>query len=123
MTILYRLDPLELTIVLSGLMGLMALIIYLVVKALEPRYPSRSGDAVEPYIGGEHPSILSRPLVPGANLYWSFVKRNFARAYYFLKEKMHTGRFSDWVNYMILWMAILFIIALVAIITLILGGV
>ena len=120
---IYECDPLQLTIILSGLMALIAMVLYIIVIAIEPKYPARSGDAIEPYIGGEHPSILSRPLVPEANLYWSFIKRNFVKAYCFLKEKMHTGRFSDWVNYMAMWMALLFLISLIVIIVLIIGGV
>ena len=123
MGLVYVFDPLRLTIILSGLMGLTAIILYIIVKLLEPKYPVRGGEAIEPYIGGEHPSILSRPLVPEANLYWSFIKRNFAKAYGLLKEKMHTGRFSDWINYMTMWMALLFIISLIVIIIIIVGGV
>lgn len=120
---IYEYDPLQLTIILSSLMGFISIILFVIVKAIEPKYPKRGGDAIEPYIGGEHPSILSRPLVPESNLYWSFIKRNFVRAYGLLREKMHSGRFSDWINYMTLWMALLFFISLIVIIIFIARGV
>ncbi len=115
-------NPVYLAIVLSIIMGLSTLVLYILFRAVIAKYSVRSGDAVEPYIGGEHPSILSRPFVAQSNLYWGFVKRNFVKAYGFLKGEMHTGRLSDWIKYMSSWLGLLLLIALVVIIALIIGG-
>ncbi len=112
----YTLDIMWLTIVLSGLMGLSSLVLYLIFRAIEPKHSPRGGEAVEPYIGGEHPSILSKPIVPEPNLYWAFISRNLRGLYIFLKKEMHTGRLSDWIKYMSSWFGLLLLLSLATII-------
>ncbi len=111
-----------LSIVLSGVMFLVALILYVILETVSMKYGVRSGDAVEPYIGGEHPSVLSRPYVSQSNLYWGFIRRHLSRTYGFLKENMHTGRLSDWVKYMSSWFGLLVLISLIVLVVIVVMG-
>lgn len=107
-------DPISASIFISLVMLSLTLLLYLIVKALKSKHSGSSDESREIYLGGEHPSILSKPHVLQSGLYWAIVFRNFKKAYRGLVEKMHTGRVIDWVYYMTAWLLILLLLAIIA---------
>ena len=106
--------PLE-TLVLVGLACLAAVVFTLIYLATRPKYGERGGEAVEPYLSGEGPEIVSRPEAPSPTLFWGFIVGYFKRLYRYLREELHSGRLSDWAAYMSSWMGFLALVALIVV--------
>ncbi len=106
--------PLE-TLVLVGLACLAAVVFTLLYLMVKPKYSGRGGEAVEPYLSGEGPEIVSRPEAPSPALFWGFIVGYFRRLYRYLREELHSGRLSDWAAYMSSWMGFLALAALIVV--------
>ncbi|MCS7128916.1 MAG: hypothetical protein N3E36_02340 [Sulfolobales archaeon] len=107
-------DPISASILISLVMLYLTLLLYIVIRVLKPKHSESSDESREMYLGGEHPSILSKPHVLQSGLYWAIVFRDFKKAYRGLVEKMHTGRVIDWAYYMTAWLLILLLLAIIA---------
>lgn len=104
--------PLE-TLILSALMGLVAVVTALIYLALRPKYDRWGGQAEEPYLSGEGPEIVRRSEAPSPSLFWGFILGYFRKLYAFLRDYMHTGRLSDWAAYMAGWLGLAGALALI----------
>ncbi len=99
--------------------GIVALI-YLLLKS---SYGSSEGEAEEPYICGEPPTVVKSLTGPSEGMYWGFVKRVARSLYKYFRDLMHTGRLSDWAGYMSGWYGFLVITALILTMYVIVRGV
>ena len=68
----------------------------------EKRRPFACGELLQPSETG----------VPDASMYWAIWRKLFRSLYNTLRDKIHTGVLSDWLFWMIIFMAVL-VIALV----------
>ena len=118
MALVLAVDPIVQALVLSGAMLLVASAVMLLYSALKPKSEPTGSDM---YLGGEHESVLGRPIPSAASLYWAIIKRSLAEAYRILVEYVHSGRLSDWVKYMSSWYGFLILVAVLSVIIAVLG--
>ncbi|MDK6028513.1 hypothetical protein QPL79_03970 [Ignisphaera sp. 4213-co] len=107
------LDPITLTLVLSGVMTLAIVIIYVIAAVLRRGRISVEGD--EMYIGGESEEVLRNKVPSVLALYWGILSRAWRRSVKYLRDSIHTGVLNDWYGYMGMWLSLLLIVAIVAI--------
>jgi len=119
MAYLLELDLVTQTLVLSALALLISSIVLIMYRLLRARSSAASGSDM--YLGGEHESILEKPLPSTAALYWATIKKSFANAYRILVESIHTGRLSDWAKYMSLWYGFLLLVGILIAVISVLG--
>ncbi|RLG83568.1 MAG: hypothetical protein DRO40_04280 [Thermoprotei archaeon] len=117
--ILEIMDTYMLLIVEVGVAALVSTIVIAIYALLRAKYGRRGGEASEMYIGGEHPSILSRPSAPTTGLYWGFVRAFAKKLYFYIRDIVHSGRLNEWAAYMSTWFGFLMITALLCLAVLI----
>lgn len=107
----YETNPIDITLTLSlsFITLLMVLtIIYLLVR------PKNAGWRITGiYLSGEGEEVVKSHTPSPMNLYWSIMKRFFKSIYRALLERMHTGNFMDWINFMSSWFGVLILISIV----------
>ncbi|MEM0370973.1 MAG: hypothetical protein QXG46_05380 [Ignisphaera sp.] len=110
---IWILDPVTLSIVVSGLMLFVALVIAIVISLFRGGKISTEGS--EMYIGGENEDVLKYRVPSVIALYWGIVKRAWRKAFEYLRDAVHTGVLNDWYGFMSSWLGFLLLIALIAI--------
>ncbi|MCC6022270.1 MAG: hypothetical protein LM560_04005 [Desulfurococcaceae archaeon] len=107
-------DVLTLTVLTTGLMllvGLIILISYLIV-----RRESSSKSGLEAYLCGESMDDFKNHISLGSsNLYWGSVSAVLKKFYDVLRDKIHTGILNDWLVFMSLWFFIAVIISFIVV--------
>lgn len=98
-----------------GVAVLVGLTLYLFHVITRYRSRSKTGEAVEMYLGGESPRILRRMYAPVSGLYWGFVRVFARRVYFYIRHVMHNGILATWATYMAGWFGFLLVLALVTV--------
>ena len=109
------LDTYILLLLELGIAVFTCLILYLIHVITRYRSRSKTGEAVEMYLGGESPRILKRVYVPVSGLYWGFVRVFARRVYFYIRHVMHNGVLATWATYMAGWFGFLMVLTLIAI--------
>ena len=122
MGVVITLTPQELVLALTGAMGLGALALGLLYKALKPKHEVREDLSTEPYLSGEGEEVVTEVTAPSPGLFWGFVSGWGKKLYGYLRERMHNGILSDWGSYMASWMCIASLVAAAAIIGYLIWG-
>ena len=121
MAVTLILDPYTALLVEAGIMGFIGFIIFILYKALKSRYGVKGGDSTEMYLGGEHPSIMTRPNAPATGFYWGFIRVFAKKLYYYVRDIVHSGKFNEWAAYMAGWFGFLMVLSLL-VIYVVIGG-
>lgn len=107
------LDSASATLLLSSVLLLTAATTYLIYVALSRKDKPDSGEYGEAYIGGEPKTVIRSLDVPVRNLFWGMVWGAGRRLYNYLRDRMHNGVMNDWGVYMITYIGVLSMIALI----------
>lgn len=107
------LDPASATLLLSSVLILTAVTVYLAYAALSRKDRPGSEEYGEVYIGGEPKTVVRSIDVPVRNLFWGVVWGAGRRLYSYLRDRMHNGVMNDWGVYMITYIGLLSMIALI----------
>ncbi len=98
-------DVLELTLIASSLMLLVALLTYLSYAAVKKGGSSQN--LSEPYLCGESVDDFKNSISVGStNLYWGATSAILSRFYKVLRDEIHTGVLNDWFFYMCIWLVL-----------------
>jgi hypothetical protein len=109
----FSLDPPTATLFLSGVLAFSALVMYLLYVSLSRKTSQTSSEYSEAYIGGEPLSVIRSVDVSVRNLFWGIVGGAGRRLYSFLREQMHNGILNDWGVFMVIYMGLLLLAALI----------
>lgn len=97
-------NVLEITLVVSLLMLLVALLTYLSYIAVRK---SSSQNISEPYLCGESVDDFKNSISVGSsNLYWGATSATLSKFYKVLRDEIHTGVLNDWFFYMGIWLTL-----------------
>ncbi|MEM1526033.1 MAG: sodium:proton antiporter [Ignisphaera sp.] len=107
-------DIINLSLILTGSMLIITLIVFILAFSFRSRRVSTEG--VEMYIGGESEEILRYKLPSVLALYWGIVKRAWRKAFDVLREAVHTGILNDWLGYMSIWLGLVLLVAIISVI-------
>jgi len=108
-----NLDPWTATLFLSGVLVFSTLVMYLIYITLSRKTSQTSSEYSEPYIGGEPANVIKSVDVSVRNLFWGVVRGAGRRLYTFLRDQMHNGVLNDWGVYMVSYIGLLTLIALI----------
>lgn len=108
-----NLDPWTATLFLSSVLVFSTLVMYIIYTLLARKAPQTSSEYSEPYIGGESASVIRSVDVSVHNLFWGIVRGAGRRLYTFLRNQMHNGVLNDWGVYMVAYVGLLALIALI----------
>ncbi|MEM2038886.1 MAG: hypothetical protein QXN79_00135 [Zestosphaera sp.] len=108
-----NLDPWTATLFLSGVLVLSSLVMYLIYVSLSRKTIQTSSEYSEPYIGGESVTAIRSVDVSVRNLFWGIVRGAGRRLYTFLRDQMHNGVLNDWGVYMVTYIGLLVLVALI----------
>lgn len=108
-------DPFTATLVMTGAMVLLAVVMYIIVLSIRRARVTQLGN--EMYIGGESEDILSLKVPSILALYWGIVKKSWRKAFDILRDVIHTGVLNEWYSYMSIWLGLLLLLSIIAIVT------
>ncbi len=106
-------DPFTVTLIVTGTMLLLTIIIYTMVLSIRRAKTSQLGE--EMYIGGESEDILSLKVPSVLALYWGIVRRSWRKAFDILRDVVHSGILNEWYGYMTMWLSLLLLLSLIVI--------
>lgn len=108
-----NLDPSTAALMLSGVLALTATLMYLIYITFSRRASTSSMEYGEAYIGGESRTIIKSLDISVRNLFWGIVWGTGRKLYSVLRDSVHNGVMNDWSVYMITYIGLLSLIALV----------
>jgi len=109
MVLTIGLDSITASIVLTGIMILLLIVIIGIAYIF--RRISIGGE--EMYIGGESEEILMYKIPSVLALYWGIVRRAWGKAFKQLRDAIHTGILNDWYSFMSIWLTFLLLLAFI----------
>lgn len=107
------LDPFAITMVLTGAMVLLIVIVYAIVLSIRRTRTSQLGG--EMYIGGESEDVISLKVPSVLTLYWGIIRRSWRKAFDILRGVVHSGVLNEWYSYMNVWLSLLVLLSIVVI--------